>query len=137
MMTKLMSFLIANPVDNLTDEVIISDRFKDEKGEVLKFKIKALTADEFDSLQKTCTKIGKKGKVDFNQKRFNENLIINYTLEPNFKDAESIKQAGCVTSEQLLNKVLLAGEVSELTSKISQLSGFDNDMEELQEEAKN
>ena len=68
---------------------------------------------------------------------FNEQLIINYTVDPNFKDAEVVKKAGCMTPEQLVNKVLLAGEVATLVEEISALSGFDKDLEELREEAKN
>lgn len=135
-MSKLMDFLVNNTVENLTEEVVISDRFKVD-GEILKFKIKAVTPDEFSDLQKQCTKIGKKGKMNFDSKMFNEQLIVNYTVEPNFKDAESIKRAGCITPEQLLNKTLLAGEVATLVEQISTLSGFDKDLEELREEAKN
>lgn len=135
-MSKLTEFLLNNTVENLTEEVIVSDRFKVD-GEILKFKIKAVNPDEFSDLQKQCTKVGKKGKVNFDSKMFNEQLIINYTVDPNFKDAEVVKKAGCMTPEQLVNKVLLAGEVAILVEEISALSGFDKDLEELREEAKN
>ena len=59
------------------------------------------------------------------------------TIEPNFKDADSIKKAGCQSPEQFLYKSLLAGEIAELAQQISALSGFDADMEEMVEEAKN
>ncbi|MEG0297624.1 MAG: hypothetical protein RR620_12970 [Clostridium sp.] len=135
-MSKLMTFLLENKVDNLTEDIIVSDRFKVD-DEILKFKIKALTPEQFSELQKQCTKVGKKQKVTFDSKTFNEQLIINYTLEPNFRDAEAIKSAGCVSPEQLLNKVLLAGEVITLSEEISRLSGFDKDLDEIREEAKN
>lgn len=135
-MSKLMDFLLSNNIDNLTEEVIVSDRFKVE-GEILKFKIKAVTPEQFSDLQKQCTKVAKKGKVSFDSKVFNEQLIINYTLEPNFKDAESIQKGGCVSPEQLLNRVLLAGEVITLSEEISRLSGFDKDLDEIRDEAKN
>lgn len=135
-MSKLMDFLVSNPIDNLTEEVIVSDRFTD-CDKIMKFKIKAVSPDEFSELQKQCTKVGKKGKVNFDSKMFNDQLIINYTVEPNFKDADAIKKAGCMTPEQLLNKVLLAGEVATLVEEISTLSGFDKDLETLREDAKN
>lgn len=135
-MSKLTDFLLDNTVENLTEEVIVSDRFKVD-GEILKFKIKAVNPDKFSDLQKQCTKVGKKGKVNFDSKMFNEQLIINYTVDPNFKEAKVIEKAGCMTSEQLVNKVLLAGEVATLVEEISALSGFDKDLEELREEAKN
>lgn len=136
-MSKLTNFLLENSVENITEEVVISDRLKDENGEFLKFKIKALTPDEFSDLQKECTVVGKKGKVSFNSKAFNERLIVNNTLEPDFKDANFIKQANCISPEQVLNKVLLAGEVSALVEAITKLSGFDSDLDSLRAEAKN
>ena len=87
--------------------------------------------------QKMSTKIGKKRKVEFDSKTFNELVVLNHTLVPNFRDAESIKKAGCRTPEQFLYKSLLAGEISELAQEISALSGFDKDMDEEVEEAKN
>ncbi len=139
-MSSLQDFLNVNPVDNVTDDVIISDRFKDKDGNVMKFKIKAMTNDEFEEIRKAAASIStKKGKrtINFDTKRFNELVVINNTLDPNFKDAESIKKLGCITPEQYLNKVLLAGEIVELSQQIQTLSGFELEMDELVEEAKN
>ncbi len=131
-MSNLLQFLIENPIDELIAEVIISQRLAG-----FKFKIKAMSGEEFSEYQKLAMKIGGSKKVEFNTKIFNEQIIINHTIEPNFKDAESIKQAGCQTPEQFLYKSLLAGEISELSQQISELSGFDKDINEAVEEAKN
>lgn len=136
-MSTLQEFLNSNPVDDLTEEVPVSARIKDKEGNVLKFKIKALSGPEFEDIRKRSTEIKKKGKVEFNAQRFNNTLVINNTLEPNFKDAESIKQLGCVYPEDYLNKVLLPGEIATLSEHIQRLSGFDVDMDTLVEEAKN
>jgi hypothetical protein len=138
-MTTLQDFLNAHPVDNLTAEVIISERFKDAEGKRLKFKIKAMTNDEFDQIRKKATVLHTKGKrrVELDVKKLNDEIVIQNTLEPNFKDAESIKKLGCLNPEEYLNKVLLPGEITELALQIQQLSGFDRDFDELVEEAKN
>jgi hypothetical protein len=138
--SSLQDFLNVNPVDNVTDDVVISDRFKDKDGNVMKFKIKAMTNDEFEEIRKAAASIStKKGKrsISFDTKRFNELVVINNTIDPNFKDAESIKKLGCITPEQYLNKVLLAGEIVELSQQIQTLSGFELEIDELVEEAKN
>ena len=136
---SLQEFLNANPIDNLTDEVAISDRFKDKEGKLLKFKIKAMNSDEFEDLRKKSMKVsaGKRRTVELDLKQFNNAIVIGFTLEPNFKDAESIKKIGCMTPEQYLDKVLLPGEIAELSNQIQQLSGFNKDMDELVDEAKN
>lgn len=131
-MSNLMQFLIDNPVDNLTDEVIVSARLAK-----FPFKIKGMTGPEFSEYQKLSTKISRHKKVEFDSKTFNELVVLNHTLNPNFRDAESIKKAGCQTPEQFLYKSLLAGEINELAQQITALSGFDKDIEDTVEEAKN
>lgn len=131
-MSQLIQFLIENPVDNLTAEVMVSPRLAK-----FPFKIKGMTGPDFSEYQKLSTKIGRHKKIEFDSKTFNELVVLNHTVEPNFKDADSIKKAGCQSPEQFLYKSLLAGEIAELAQQISALSGFDKDMEETVEEAKN
>ena len=131
-MSALQDFLIENQVDDVKTEIIVSPRLKGRP-----FTIRAMTGDEFNDYQKAATKIHKGKRVDFNQALFRETVIINHTLEPNFKDVDFIKRAGCATPGQLLNKVLLAGEIAELSEQISTLSGFDVEMDDLVADAKN
>ncbi|MMZ67442.1 Phage XkdN-like protein [compost metagenome] len=80
----------------------------------------------------------KKGrKVEFDAHKFNLQMVINHTIEPNFKHAESIQKMGCSTPEEYVQRVLLAGEITTLATKIQELSGFDIEMPELVNEAKN
>ena len=131
-MGSLLEFLIQNPVDDVTEEIIVSKRL-----EKFPFKIKAMSGQEFGEYQKLATAIGKKKKISFDTQKFNEQVVLNHVVEPNFRDATSIKSAGCTSPEQFLYRSLLAGEISELSNKISMLSGFDSDLEETIEEAKN
>jgi 2-oxoglutarate dehydrogenase complex dehydrogenase (E1) component-like enzyme len=131
-MSALLQFLVENPVDNLTEKVVVSTRLAD-----FPFTIRAMTGPEFSEYQKAATVIGRHKKVEFNSKLYNEMVVLNHTVEPNFRDAETLKKAGCTSPEQFLYKSLLAGEIAELASRISDLSGFDRDMNETVEEAKN
>lgn len=131
-MSTLTQFLIENPVDNLTAEIVVSGRLAK-----FPFTIKAMTGPEFSEYQKLATRVGKNKKVEFNTKVFQELVVLNHTVEPNFRDADSIKKAGCATPEQFLYKSLLAGEIAEIAQQVSSLSGFDKDTDETIEEAKN
>lgn len=137
-MSTLQEFLVTHTADNVTDEVAISPRFKDNDGTLLKFKIRALTGEEHSRFNDLCTKIDRKTKsVNFDSRRFKEMIVINGCIDPNFKDAASISRTGCVTPEQFVHKVLLAGDLDTLSNEIMSLSGFDADMDALQDEAKN
>lgn len=130
---SLMQFLIDNPVSNITEEIDIPRLA--QAG--YKVKISAMTGDQFQEYQKQATAIGRHKKVAFDGKLFNELVVINHTIDPNFKDANMIKAAGCTTPAQLMYKVLKAGEIQELSKQISSLSGFDDDVDSNVEEVKN
>lgn len=131
-MSALMDFLLETPVDNITAKVVVSARLQQHT-----FTVRPMDSDDYSSYQKSAIKISKGKKVDFDEKLFSERVVINHCIEPDFKNAEAIKKAGVVTPAQLLQKVLLAGEISGLARQIMELSGFYQDMDELVDEAKN
>ena len=131
-MGSLVEFLIEHPIDNVTEEIVVSPRLSKHP-----FTIRGMSGIEFAEYQKLSTKINRHKKVDFDTKVFNELLVLNHTVVPNFRDAASVKAAGCSSPEQFLYKSLLAGEIAELAQKISSLSGFDREIAEDVEEAKN
>ena len=131
-MSDLLNFLIENPTDNLSDEVIISSRLSK-----FPFKIKAMSGPQYHEYQRAVTKVGRKRNVEFNNRLYHELIVLNHTVYPNFRDAESIKKAGCSTPEQFLYRSLLAGEISELANKILELSGVGGSLDEDIEDAKN
>lgn len=134
---NLQEFLNNNIVEGITKEVIISDRFVDENGKIMKFEIKAISQKELNELKKRASGYDKKGKLIINEGLLNMLCIIDNTVKPNFKDSESIKKLGCATPEQYLNKVLLAGEVERLTKEILEMSGFGQNINEMVDEIKN
>lgn len=135
---SLQKFLNSNPVDNITKEVPISPRLKDEAtGEYFKAKIRAVTDTEMEAYRKGAMNIKKNGEVELDSGLFQRRVVINNTIEPNFKDAESIKATGVTSPEAYLSKVLLAGEIQHLFNEIQVLSGFNVDMTDLVKEAKN
>lgn len=134
---SLTDFLIAHPVENVTKEVPVSKRLKDEKGELYKFTIKPMLQDEYLNYQEACTNIDPKGKVKFNTKKFNQLLVINHTVDPDFRNAEFIQKLGCTRPEQAMNKVLLSGEIQNLAEQIRIASGFADSLDDLVNDVKN
>ena len=132
-MTELQMFLMENPVDNITNKIRLGGRLKD-----FEFEIKPMTNNDMNKYQKLCIKNpGSAKKKEFDLQKFNELVVVNNVISPNFKDPEWMKSVGVLTADALVNKVLLAGEISELSEKISELSGFGDNSEELEDEIKN
>ena len=132
-MTELQMFLMENPVDNITAKIKLGGRLKD-----FEFEIKPMNNNDMSRYQKLCIKNPNSAKKkEFDIQKFNELVVINNVISPNFKDPEWMKSVGVLTSEALVSKVLLAGEISELSEKISEISGFGDNSEELEDEVKN
>lgn len=136
-MSTLQDFLNSNPIDGLTEEVAISERFKDKDGNLLKFTIRAMKSSTLEDLRKRTMTTKKGGKIEVDSQRFAEIVVIEHTVVPDFKDAASIQKLGCTTPADYLNRVLLPGEVAALAEQVQRLSGFSRSMEDLVEEAKN
>lgn len=132
-MNALQQFLTKNAVDNLIKEVSLGGRLKD-----FKFKVKALTGNQYNDFQALCIENPNSPKKRrFNTKKFNELIVVNCVVEPSFKDAEWIKELGVPDATSAMYKTLLAGEISQLAEEALRLSGFDRDVEEEMEEVKN
>ena len=135
-MSNLSAFL--HPVLAEDQEIIISDRFRDEKGKPVPFKIKALTQEEVDAITKSCTtvrrdKAGRESR-SFDSARFTKALVVAGTIEPDFRAKEICDAYGVVDPLLVPGKMLLAGEFAKLGDEIAKLSGIDDEPEE---EAKN
>lgn len=129
-MTDLEQFLALPDVDSLEEEVYVNDRLG-------KFTIKPMTNAQFNEYSKRCqSKINKKG-MDFDAAKYNLLVIAGQVIKPDFNNAELLKKAGCATASELIQKKLFAGEIADLASKIANISGFSNDINEEVEEAKN
>lgn len=132
-MNALQQFLTKNSVDNLTEEVTLGGRLKD-----FKFKIKALTGNQYNDFQALCIENPNSPKKRrFNTKKFNELIVANCVVEPNFKAPEWLKELGVADATSAIYKTLLAGEITDLAERALRLSGFDRDVEEEMDEVKN
>ena len=135
-MGKLQEFLTANKVENnITSEVMI-------KPFPHPFVIRSITQAENAQIRKSCT------ITDFNRKTHQKEtttdsqlyitrLLVACTVDPFFKDAEFQAAYGVMGAEALVEKLLTPGQYAELVSAIEEINSFDNDMQELVDEAKN
>lgn len=100
-----------------------------------KLTLEAVTMNQFKHIQQMCT--DKRGTVDAIGVQV---MLLTYGVrEFNFKLAENkdklqdtFSKLGVANSEGLVQKVLLPGEISMISSEITELSGFgDNMVEEV------
>lgn len=129
-MNKLEMFLDLPDVDGLTTEIEASKRLG-------KVKIGALNSDEYSEITKRSRKIDKKGNLNFDDNAFKVSVITAKLIEPDFSNAEFLAKAKCSTAKEFITRKLLPGEIQEIANKILEFSGFDSDINDDVEEAKN
>lgn len=129
-MNSLENFLELPDVTDVVEEVFVSKRLGT-------FKVRAMSVNDHNQyLKRSRGKINKDG-TDFDSGKFNLLIVAGQTVSPDFNNAELLKKANCATAAELINKKLFAGEVSELAGQICKISGFDADINNDIEEAKN
>ena len=129
-MGDLDEFLSLPNVDEIVEEVEV------RKG-LSKFKIKAMSQDEFTNYQNRCRGKIKKSGVNFDVAKFNMLIVTGQTVYPDFNNKAFLDKAKCNTAEEFVTKKLLPGEITKLAGKIQEISGFDTDINDDIDEAKN
>lgn len=105
-------------------------------GERIMIKVKALSGDQYSDI--TTRLIDKKGNADFS-KSYDTNalLVVEGVVEPSLKDKELQKHFGAATPKELAKKLFPGGELAEVANKITELSGFSQPDEDVENEVKN
>jgi hypothetical protein len=122
-------------------EKVITERYKDEEGNPVPFKFKAIPSKQLDDIKKECTKTfyvkGQKIEKSDNE-RFVAKVAIETTLYPNFKNEELLDSYNCVDPVDLAHEILyLPGEYTDWVEAAFKVNGFDDKFEDLVAEAKN
>lgn len=130
-----MSAFLAENVDKIPNkEVVISTRFKDEKGNPIKWELQPLSTGKMRKIRKESMRY-REGKFDIDIDVLNMRMALESLVFPNLKDKELQESYGVMGEEALLDTMLLPGEFDELVSQVTSLSGYN--ASELVEEAKN
>ncbi|MFD1179205.1 phage portal protein [Paenibacillus puldeungensis] len=137
---SLSAFFAQNVEQEITEEVVVSDRFKGEDGAPIPWKMRSMTEGENETIRKSSQrKIKEKGNVtfDINTEEYLTKLIVASVVYPDLKDAELQKSYGVLGAEQLVKKMLLAGEYATLLGKVQEINGFDKSVNDYADEVKN
>ncbi|MDP4110176.1 MAG: phage portal protein [Bacillota bacterium] len=139
-MSGLSAFLAANatPMENI--KVPISDRFRDMDGSPIEWELRALPESENEALRRSCTKTVRNRHAETEKTDYNlylGKLVVACVVFPDLNDAALQDSYGVLGADNLVKKMLTAGEYSALLEKVQEINGFDKDMTELKDEAKN
>ena len=118
-------------------EVIVSNRFQ-EDGKPVPFVIKPISEKENEQLLRKHTKKDKRtGQEVLDRTAYTHALVAAAVVYPDLKSAELQKAYGVLGEAELLNAMLTIDEYATLSQAVTELSGLDEDINDLIEEAKN
>ena len=124
-MSKLSAFL--HPVTTSEEkEVVISNRFQDESGQPVPFKIRALTQEENDAITRQATRRRKEGGQTIEQLD-----SVDFTRRMVVAATELCDGCGVLDPLLVPGKLLLSGEYARLVKEITKLSGFAEQEDEV------
>lgn len=105
-------------------------------GEKVMIKIKAINGDRYSEI--TTRGVGKKGDFDYSKAYdINAHLVVEGVIEPNLKNEELQKHFGCATPKDLAKLLFKGGELTNIANRITDISGFSQDIQEEEDAVKN
>ena len=96
--------------------------------------LKGLSEREIQRIRRECT-IERKHRgqriKELNEEEFNAALIEAATVSPNWSDKRLLSNLKLSSGKEVIKRKLLAGEMMALADKVMELSGFDDELEEI------
>lgn len=122
-----------------TVEVIVSDRFADDDGNPIPFKLKTLTQETLVQISKRSMKeqtIGGRRVQEMDRHAYLNRCLVESCIQPDFKDRELCIAYGTEDPLNLPQKMLLGFEYERLGRAFLDLHGLSEDSPELGEVTK-
>ncbi len=127
------AFMAENAVRYNEARYVVSQRFKDEKGEPIAWRFRILSEDENSKLLAQCRRRvtdikTRQTTVETDSDKYNDLLIQSCVIYPNLNDEALQESYGAVGAAELARKMLLPGEYADLLLALTEASGFDGGM---------
>lgn len=115
------------------------ERLSKVLGEKFEIEIKPIPAKRYTEIQSISVDVDSKTKsTNVNLYKMQMLTLCDGIKTPNFADKNLLKHFNAFTPMDLFNKLFLAGEIADISSEISKLSGYDNEKNKKDvEEVKN
>lgn len=141
MKTDFSAFMAGNASKAEPIDYVASKRFLGADGNPIPWKIRAISQEENEALGDECktnyrTPSGER-KTHFDDQRYLTTLVLRCVTFPNLDDASLQESYGAVGAAELVKKMLLPGEYADLVNAVAQINGFETDMKEKIQTAKN
>ena len=142
-MVDFSAFMAQNKLKTENVRFVASKNFVGKDGKPMEWEIKQIDSEVDESLRKSCTKQIKVGgrnrgyNIEFDQNAYIGKLAAACTVYPDLNNKDLQDSYKIMGSDALLKKMLSIGEYADYCAKVVEINGFDSDVNDLVEEAKN
>ncbi|MGN6710725.1 phage tail assembly chaperone [Anaerocolumna jejuensis] len=142
-MSDLSMFFAENAVKEENVKYAASKRFLTKDKKAVEWELCCISSKEDEDIRRSCTKKvpvpGRKGQYnsETDGNLYLGKLAARCVVFPNLNDVALQNSYGVMGADNLLKAMLKSGEYSDLIIKVQEINGFDTDMDEQVEEAKN
>ena len=142
-MSGLSAFMAENALPAESVKYIASKRFLDDDGKPMEWELRAISSAEAEELRKKCRRRvpvpGKRGQFteEIDGDMYFGKLAAACTVFPDLNNSALQDSYHVLGADALLKAMLTAGEYDAYAVKIQEIGGWDTDMQELVDEAKN
>lgn len=100
--------------------------------------LSAIGAERYAEIQRAGININGRGSVKgLHMYDMQALSLVDGMVAPSLKDKKLLQHFSAITPKDLVGKLFLAGEISKMSGIIQELSGYEKDQDEVNEEVKN
>lgn len=140
-MADFSAFLASNAVPDEKVFYPASKRFIDKDGEPIMWEIRSISSEEDERIRKANTKRSKlkngQTVTETDMDSYLGELAVACTVSPDLNDSGIQDSYHAMGGAQLLKAMLKPGEYQEYMKQVMQVNGFDINIDDLVDEAKN
>jgi hypothetical protein len=142
-MSDFSAFLAQNKIKHENVKYVASKDFVDKQGKPLEWELKRIDSDTDESIRRSCMRqikvVGKANQFrsEMDTTSYITKLTVATIVFPDLNNKELQDSYGVMGADALIKKMLAPGEYADLCAKVSEVNGFDTDMNDMVEEAKN
>lgn len=131
------------PIMGETKEIVVSKRFRDDKGNTAPFVVRVIDQETNDRIvSRATTKKKVNGTIvqEFDSTRYGKLLVQACVVEPDFSNAELCAYYKTADPLDVPGRMLSVGEYNRLVSaikEINEISTSEEELDGLEDEAKN
>ena len=139
---SMKAFLKGNAIALKEKEYVASERFVDEQGNPIPWKLRVLGNDEIEAMERRCkkkefNKNTREYKTTTDQIALATEMVCAAVVFPNLNDADLQASYGTIGAALTVKAMLTPGEYTDLVSAVSEVSGYQMGMAEKISTAKN